>query len=193
MSDESVTGWFHALQHGNEQAASRIWARYFHRIAAVIRRQITGDAGFDEEDVALSVFDALFRGAKEGRFQELADRDELWGLLLVIARRKLIDRNRIRFAGKRMPKSENASAQNDYVDMNMIPADIEDPGWSLLVEDECRRLLRILDNERWQSVALLKLDGLNTSEIAERLQLSESTVKRTAALVRKRWEQELKT
>ena len=191
MSDESVTGWFQALRDGNEQAAGQLWGRYFHRVTAIIRRQPFGDAGYDEEDVALSVFDALFRGAKEGRLEDLANRDELWGLLLVIARRKLIDRARRGFAAKRMPNSVGASAEDGIIDVSQIPSEGEEPGWSLLVEDECRRLLDMLDNERHQSVALLKLDGLHSREIAERLQLSESTVKRTVALVRKRWELEL--
>jgi hypothetical protein len=45
----------------------------------------------DEEDVALSAFDSFCRGAEQGRFPQLSDRDDLWRLLFVITERKAID------------------------------------------------------------------------------------------------------
>ena len=190
MSDDSVTGWFHALRDGNEQAAGQLWNRYFQKVASVIRKQVYADAAYDEEDVAVSVFDALFRGVKDGRYEDLASRDELWGLMLVITRRKMIDRARRSSAERRVPRGASSSPQR-ILDVDQLPDESDDPGWSLLIEDEYRRLFDILDNERYQSVALLKLDGLPRQEIAAQLQLSESTVQRTVALVRKRWELEL--
>ena len=39
---------------------------------------IAAGGGDDEEDVAASVMESLFFGAEQGRFPNLADRDELW-------------------------------------------------------------------------------------------------------------------
>src|SRR5262249_36398416 len=45
----------------------------------------------DEEDVALSALASFCRGAEQGRFPRLEDRDDLWALLVVIAARKAVD------------------------------------------------------------------------------------------------------
>ena len=42
---------------------------------------------FDEEDVALSVFQSLCDGVKSGKFSRLDDRVNLWALLVVITSR----------------------------------------------------------------------------------------------------------
>jgi DNA-directed RNA polymerase specialized sigma24 family protein len=48
----------------------------------------------DEEDVAASVLESLFRAAQKGRFPDLADRHDLWRLLLQMTARKAIDMKR---------------------------------------------------------------------------------------------------
>ena len=55
--------------------------------------------GFDEEDVALSAFHTFCRSIMDGRYGEVANRDALWQLLLVVtinkARRRIRDENRL--------------------------------------------------------------------------------------------------
>src|SRR6476646_2600314 len=48
----------------------------------------------DEEDVALSAFDAFCRDAERGRFPGLLDRDSLWHLLVTLTARKAAHRLR---------------------------------------------------------------------------------------------------
>ena len=50
---------------------------------ALAYRQYSADY-IDEEDVALSVFASLCRGAQCGNFKKLTDREDLWALLLVM-------------------------------------------------------------------------------------------------------------
>ena len=47
------------------------------------------DAGSDEEDAALSAFDSLCAGLAKGQYPQLADREDLWRLLVVITTRKV--------------------------------------------------------------------------------------------------------
>jgi hypothetical protein len=54
----------------------------------------------DEEDVALSAFDSVIEGVGQGRFPRLDDRDDLWRILVAIARRKVIDELRRQDRGK---------------------------------------------------------------------------------------------
>ena len=48
----------------------------------------------DEEDIAGSVMESLLRAAQKGRFPDLADRHDLWRLLLRITVRKVVDLKR---------------------------------------------------------------------------------------------------
>src|SRR5690349_5944237 len=91
MSGEgSITGWLAQLAEGDRPAAEQLWRRYFHRLVGLARRKLR-DAPrrvADEEDVALSAFDSFCRGAEQGRFPDLADREGLWALLMTITARK---------------------------------------------------------------------------------------------------------
>src|ERR1051325_667168 len=86
----SVSNWIGQVRQGEEQAAAQLWQRYFHRLVALARTNLRGVArrAADEEDVVLSAFDSFFRGAEQGRFPNLEDRDGLWRLLITLTTRK---------------------------------------------------------------------------------------------------------
>ena len=90
QSDNSVTHWLRSLREGDLEAAERLWTRYFDRLVGVARQTLGVHPRriSDEEDVALSVFDTLIRGAAGGNFPQLQDRQDLWCLLLAITRQK---------------------------------------------------------------------------------------------------------
>lgn len=185
--EQSVTGWFLALQTGDEGAADRLWDRYFQRIVRLARGRLGHDPTYDEEDLAVSVFDAMVQLARENRYPELEGRDELWALMLVIAQRKMTRRT----THNRRLKRGGSDARQATVEPDQLPAMAPTPDLSAAVEDECQHLLRRLDGDNLRQIALLKLDGLTNSEISLKLQISERTIKRRSVLIRKRWEQEL--
>src|SRR5713101_1490066 len=92
-SDASVTGWIGQLKAGNQEAAQQLWNHYFQKLVRLARARLGGfpRRAVDEEDVALTAFDSFCRGAANGRFPQLSDRNELWHLLIVITARKVID------------------------------------------------------------------------------------------------------
>ena len=92
-SSGSITAWIDQLRAGDRAAAQHLWQGYFHRLVDLARQKLCrAPRGMaDEEDVALSAFDSFIRGAEKGRFPQLADRDDLWHLLLVIIKRKAVD------------------------------------------------------------------------------------------------------
>src|SRR5262249_61618408 len=89
-SEGSVTHWLGQLRAGDAAAAQPLWERYVRRLVGLARAKLHGRAGpgGDEEDVALSAFDSFCRNAERGRFPDLADRDGLWRLLVVLTARK---------------------------------------------------------------------------------------------------------
>ena len=91
MSPEggSVSRWFGPLRDGDPAAAQQLWERYFQRLIELARKKLR-DLPHREaaEDVALSAFDSFCRSAGLARFPQLADRDSLWRLLVVVTARK---------------------------------------------------------------------------------------------------------
>jgi hypothetical protein len=92
-TDGSVSRWIDDLKGGDADAAGQLWGRYFERVAGLARDRLRAvpRTVADEEDVALSAFDSFFAGVARGRFPRLDDRDDLWGILVTIARRKAAD------------------------------------------------------------------------------------------------------
>src|SRR5262249_5642371 len=92
--DESVSQWLDRLRDGVPAAAQNLWERYFQRLVGLARKKLQGLArrSADEEDVALSAFDSFCRGAGDGRFPQLLDRDNLWRLLVTITARNACPR-----------------------------------------------------------------------------------------------------
>src|SRR6516164_3775705 len=89
-SQGSITHWIDLLQAGDPDAVRPLWERYFGQLVHRARTALRGKAnlGADEEDVALSAFDSFCRSTQQGRFPNLADRDDLWRLLVVFTARK---------------------------------------------------------------------------------------------------------
>ncbi len=89
-TDGSVTNWIRDAKRGDEDAAQRLWDRYFERLIELASRHLRNAPKrmADEEDVVLSTFESVLAGARSGKFPLLQNRDDLWGLLLVITARK---------------------------------------------------------------------------------------------------------
>lgn len=60
-SEGSVTGWLQDVKAGEEQAAQRLWERYFGQLVRLCRTKLGGRPWpiADEEDVALSLSQRL--------------------------------------------------------------------------------------------------------------------------------------
>ena len=88
----SITGWLGNLKDGDQAAAQPLWEHYFSKLVTVartkLRRMRRTTADQDEEDAALSAFNSFCAGAARGKFPQLADRDDIWRLLVVITARK---------------------------------------------------------------------------------------------------------
>ena len=102
MDDDPVTQWIEGLKAGDEDAVADLWNRYFDRLVQLARQRLgtTPRRVADEEDVAVSVFRCLCAGAEHGRLAEIADRGDLWRVLVTMTLRKTIDQQR-RLGGKK--------------------------------------------------------------------------------------------
>jgi DNA-directed RNA polymerase specialized sigma24 family protein len=194
--DGSVTRWIGDLQAGGDSAAQRLWERYFHRLVHLARARLRSGRGAgamaDEEDAALSAFDSFCRGAAQGRFPLLADRDDLWRLLVVITLRKVVGQvrhhaARKRGAGRLLGEAALDGAEAEGAGLDRIAGHEPGPELAASVVDEYRRLRDGLASEALRQVLDLRLQGYNREEIAERLGCAERTVRRKLDVIREAW------
>jgi DNA-directed RNA polymerase specialized sigma24 family protein len=195
----SVTLWVGDLQRDAVgEAAQQLWGRYFDRLVNLARARLRnaprGPA--DEEDVALSAFDSFCHQAAEGRFPQLAGRDDLWRLLVTITARKanaLVrhERRQKRGGGRVVGEAAFAGAdgQSDF-GLAAVAGHEPTPAFAAEVADELRRLLGVLDDDVLRQIALLRMEGYSNEQIAERLDCGLRSVERKLALIRKAWERE---
>ena len=193
----SVTHWIGRLKEGDPAAVQKLWEGFFHRLVRLARSRLQSAPrrAADEEDVALSAFDSFCRGALEGRFPRLSDRDELWQLLVLLTARKASNlvrqERRQRRGGGRV---WNASALDDGAGEGPAFANLigrePDPEFAAQVAEECRRLLDRLEDAELRSVAVWKMEGYSNEEIAQRLDCGLRSVSRKLLVIRAIWAQE---
>jgi len=195
-SEGSVSHWLGPLREGDPDAVQRLWERYFQQLIELARKKLRALPHREAaEDVALSAFDSFCRGANRGRFPQLADRDSLWRLLVVITARKAAHYRRDagrqkRGGGAAMVGSGSPEAEMETC-LEQIVGREPTPEFAAQAAEECRHLLGLLGDPELESVALLRMEGYTVEEIAERLGYVPRTIKRKLRLIRGVWEQEL--
>jgi DNA-directed RNA polymerase specialized sigma24 family protein len=199
---DSVTRWLVSLREGDGGAAENLWSRYFERLVDVARHRLGGFRRrvADEEDIAVSVFDTLVRGATNGRFPLLQDRRDLWTLLFAITKQKVAGLKRWEGRIKRGAGRVRGDSVFDVILDNGRSMSLDDlcgdeptPQFVATLNDEHRHLLGLLRDETLQVVAQLTLEGYTTEEIARRLDKSVRTVQRKLLLIRATWSNVLVT
>jgi DNA-directed RNA polymerase specialized sigma24 family protein len=185
------------LQAGNQDAARFLWDRYFGRLVRLARvrlRPARRSAEADEEDVALSAFESFCAGTAEGRFPDLAGRDELWRLLVVMTARKAAARARWQArqkrGGGRIIDESDLPAAGSLEEIRMLDRVVgrePTPEFALMVAEEYRNLLEGLGDESLRQVAIRRMEGYTTDEIADHLGCARRTVARRLDLIRKIW------
>jgi DNA-directed RNA polymerase specialized sigma24 family protein len=198
----SVTNWMTALKAGDAVAAQPLWERYFQRLVHLARGRfpILQKAGAieDEEDAALSAFKSVCLGLTDGRYPNLADRDDLWRLLVLIASRKAVNQaerwgRQKRGGGALVRESDLEALGNGQESHGLDDLVGPDPTPEFLVtmDEECQRLMRLLEHPGLQlvEVATWKLEGFTEDEIAAKLGCSRRTVASRLKLIRTTWEQ----
>jgi DNA-directed RNA polymerase specialized sigma24 family protein len=184
----SVTRWIDQLQAGDLAAAQPLWERYFQLLVELARRRLLGAKAHaaDEEDVALSAFDTFCRGLKRGRFPDLQDRDNLWKLLVVLTARKacrlMRDERRLKRGGAQPALANEELAQ--------VLSQEPSPEFAVECAETCRHLLDRLGDDELRTVALSKMEGYTTKEIAGRLNRAPRSIERKLRLIRGLWESE---
>jgi DNA-directed RNA polymerase specialized sigma24 family protein len=180
----SVTGWLGLLREGRSEAADALWERYFRRLQGLARAKLPAAlrrSGGDEA-VAADAFASLWRGVDAGRFPELAGRDQLWRLLIVITLRK----------ASRLARTESRERAIHVAEgeLERVLGRDPDPEFAAQAAEQCERLMAALADPTLEAVARLRLDGATVPDIAGRLGCSPRTIDRKIALIQTVWSRE---
>jgi RNA polymerase sigma factor (sigma-70 family) len=187
-AEGSITRWISQLKAGDDAAVQALWEAYFRRLVDVAERRLVHAPrrAADEEDVALSAFNSFCVQARAGRFPRLADRHNLWPLLVGITAHKCVDL--IRHESRQKRRAGGAA-----LDVETLLSQEPTPEFALEGADQLEHLLRQLDrtgDRELRSIALRKMEGDSTTEIATRLDCSRRSVERKLQLIVRVWERE---
>jgi DNA-directed RNA polymerase specialized sigma24 family protein len=187
-SEGSITILIGGMRSGDDEAARRIWQHFSPRVAALARKRlpIWLQRFVDGDDLANSAMCSVIMGLRQGQFQELHDRDELWALLACVTVQKARNEIAKAMCQKRLPLAESVPVTEEIVAPDLPPDLIVRAAeqFTLLIE-LLRKKEAILE-----PIALWKFEGYTNDEIAQRLGCSLSKVARKLELIRKIWARE---
>jgi DNA-directed RNA polymerase specialized sigma24 family protein len=193
MDQRSVTTLVQDLVARSEpEAAQRLYERYFQQLEWVARGKLAGTRQRvqDAEDVAQTVLAQFFLRVRKGGFPKLADRHDLWHVLLLILDRRVIDQRRRRepVLGESAfgPPADSADSRAPNLGGVVAGAPTAEDIEGLTVE--LRERLQGLPDSTWRQVAVWKLQQYTNVEIAGRLDCSVRRVERILARIREFWE-----
>jgi DNA-directed RNA polymerase specialized sigma24 family protein len=201
--DGSITHWLGDLRGGDLGAAQPLWERYFSRLVILARAKLVGRrhprGEADEEDAALSAFASFCAGVAEGKFPQLADREDLWRILMTITVRKAYAQRQrqkrlkrgggkvVEEAALRGHASDALLDPSSALGLEMMAGDEPTPEFAMIVAEEYERLLDALGDDRLRQVAIRRMEGYTCDEIAAELGCARRTVARRLDLIRKTW------
>ena len=185
----------HLLQRwrdGDESAATEIFERYVNRLCALARTRLSNrmKRRVEAEDVVQSAYRSFFRRA--GDHYVLEKEGDLWRLLAAITINKVRGQVEYHTAKKRgvyLEESMKADQSVIRVRPEMISEEPKPDDAAVMVE-ELAALLGSLD-ETQRTIIELSMQNRSVEQIAEQIQRSERTVRRTIQQVREDLESRL--
>lgn len=192
----SVSAWIAGLKGSELEAAQKLWERYATQLVELARRKL-GQAPrgiADEEDIAQSVFQSVWRGAAAGRLENVKSRDDLWWLLLAITKQKVVDHIRRETSLKRgsgRVHSETATAVQTQAgqkfSLDQLVSELPTPEFIAILNEQNFRLLGNLRDDQLRQIAIARLEGYSVGEIASQLAVSTRSIERKLHLIRAKW------
>ncbi len=193
----SVSQCLEALKVGDSFAQQRLWDKYMERLIRLAARKLQGTRGLVEgaEDVVSEAYNDFLKGAVDGRFPRLDDRQDLWQVLVMLTNRKAIGLQRKAKAIKRGEgnvRTESVFAAGDAEGSfgpgiaGVVSGD-PTPQFAALMNEEVSERLRQLDSDIQRQIALYRMKGYSNTEIAKELGIAKRTVERKVSLIRDAW------
>lgn len=185
----SITKWLSQLQAGQVQAAEPIWKRYQAKLVSIATQQLdeNPDRSVDGEDLVQSSFGDVCLAVRNGKYPDIDNREDLWGLLYIATVNRVREHYRELRALKRFHMSSSQP-----IDPSIL-ADLQTPFAEAQTADLLEYLLSRLDLEDpshvLRQIALLCLDNHSASSIARLLHKRKTSVLISLRLIRSIWQE----
>jgi len=168
---------------GSQDAATELYLRYAQRLRGLARTQLSAHlaARVDVDDIVQSIFGSFFRGVNSELYQVPAG-EELWKLLLVIALHKIRSQGRYHRAAKRDARRTTGL---EGIEPALVSKNDEDRANGTFLQLVLEETLENMPAQH-RKIVEMRLDGLEVTEIAEKLGRSKRTVERLLQQARAR-------
>lgn len=186
-SSGSFSQMLSRLKDGDDHAVEALWNRFFEPLQklAINRLNAQDRKTRDEEDLALSAINAFQQCVKNGRYDQIEDRFDVWHLLVTIVERKVIDHVRKEHAKKR--GAGNVHGDSFSIGLNHFAEFGLNHEEKIDFLDQLNSVLNQLEDPELTQVVYAKIEGFSNSEIAEKIGRSVSSVERKLRLARQIW------
>lgn len=185
----SVTHWLNQLQVGQSQAAEPIWKRYQAKLVSIASQQLdkNPDRSVDGEDLVQSSFRNVFLAVQNGKYPNIDNREDLWGLLYIATV------NRVRQHYRELNALKRSHISSSRATDPTILEDLQTPFAEAQAADLLEYLLSRLDLEDpshlLRQIALLYLDGHAASSIAKQLHKRKTSILISLRFIRSIWQE----
>ena len=155
----SITHWLGDLKGGDQAAAQPLWERYFGRLVVLAQTSCRSKGSLGPRPTRrtrrLSAFNSFCVGVAKGRFPQLADREDLWRILVTITARKAFAQTqrqkRLKRGGGRVVeeavlkggKGGAGADPSSLPGLDMIAGDEPTPEFAAMVAEEYRTPARL--------------------------------------------------
>lgn len=175
-SEELIQLW----KSGNQNAAEIVVERYSVSLIALVTGKLSRRLrrATDPEDVAQSAMGSFFEAINQSRVRA-SQLVSVWGLLVTIAKRKVIRTIERESAAKRSGDRQRVPMSTAISELSMTPSN-ENAGEFV---DELRELVKMVSPQA-ESILDGLLAGKTQKEIAEELGVSDRTVRRVLTRIR---------
>jgi hypothetical protein len=174
----------------------QLWSEFYPRmkLAVIGRVRAIQRPVANESEIALSAFNSFIEHAREGKFPNLADQDDMWRLVKRFAIRKTNDTRKILRAQKRgggdviVGQSDFSDESGIYRGINAAADKQTDPSTSIEVADLLNTMLQRLPDDQHRDIILLKLQGASIATIAECMETSTRSIQRILKKIEENWQ-----
>ncbi len=180
-----ITHWLSRARQNDQVAFGQLFDFYIGRLRQYLRNKLTGQdraEGF-EDDLANESMISVWHGLTKGRFESVANREELWFTMMSVAKSHAMNRRKYLRRTKRMFGIPNqlASLFNRSVNSSLAADEFE-------ILDVWEKFTRTLPNDEYREIVHMKMEGMDVNEIATRLDDVPRSVRRKLKIVLGKWE-----
>jgi RNA polymerase sigma-70 factor (ECF subfamily) len=159
-------------RHGDQEAATRLYERYAHRLRALakLKKSPDLDRRVDADDIVQSVFGSFFRKAKTGVY-DVPQGKELWRLFVVITLNKV--------------RAKGVHHRAERRDVGKTTSGLDRTGDLLATDGEACVALKLAIDEALdrlspekRTMIKLRMEGYEVGEISKAVNRSKRTVER---------------